>query len=40
MGRSPEQALATLRFSVGLGNDAAQIDAAAARLAAVLERLA
>lgn len=40
MGRSPEQALATLRFSVGLGNDAAQIDEAAARVGAVLERLA
>jgi len=30
MGRTPEQALASLRFSVGHGNDEAQIDAAAA----------
>jgi cysteine desulfurase len=40
MGRTPEQARATLRFSVGLGNDARQIDEAVARLDAVLERLA
>jgi cysteine sulfinate desulfinase/cysteine desulfurase-like protein len=29
MGRTPEQALASLRLSVGLGVDAAQIDRAA-----------
>ncbi len=40
MGRSPAQARATLRFSVGFGNDAAQIDQAVARVAAVLERMA
>ncbi len=38
MGRSPEQALGSLRFSVGYGNDEAQIDEAAQRLQAVLER--
>ncbi len=32
MGRTPAQALASLRLSVGLGNDEAQIDAAAARI--------
>jgi cysteine sulfinate desulfinase/cysteine desulfurase-like protein len=29
MGRSPEEALASLRLSVGLGNDSEQIDRAA-----------
>lgn len=38
MGRTPEQALGSLRFSVGYGNDEAQIDEAAQRLQAVLER--
>ena len=38
MGRTPEQALGSLRFSVGWGNDEAQIDDAAQRLLAVLER--
>jgi cysteine sulfinate desulfinase/cysteine desulfurase-like protein len=38
MGRTPQQALGSLRFSVGYGNDEAQIDEAAQRLSAVLER--
>ena len=38
MGRTAEQALGSLRFSVGYGNDEAQIDEAAQRLQAVLER--
>jgi len=38
MGRSEAQARATLRLSVGLGNDAAQIDRAADVLAGLVER--
>jgi cysteine desulfurase len=40
MGRTPEQALGSLRLSVGYGNDLAQIDAAADRIHAALERMA
>jgi len=38
MGRSPEQARATLRLSVGWGNDAEQIDRALERLVALVPR--
>jgi cysteine desulfurase len=38
MGRTPEQARASLRFSVGLGNDEAQVDAAAERVRALVAR--
>ena len=38
MGRTPEQAHATLRLSVGHGNDEAQIDRAVERLAALAPR--
>ena len=38
MGRTPEQALGSLRFSVGYGNDEAQIDAAAARVRELVGR--
>lgn len=38
MGRSVDQARASLRLSVGLGNDAAQIDRAVALLAGLAER--
>jgi cysteine desulfurase len=37
-GRTPEQALGSLRFSVGYGNDEAQIDEAAQHLHTVLAR--
>jgi len=40
MGRSPAQARASLRFSVGWGVDEAAVDAALERLRAVLARLA
>lgn len=39
MGRSSDEARATLRFSVGHGNDAAQIDAAAERVRALVARV-
>jgi cysteine sulfinate desulfinase/cysteine desulfurase-like protein len=38
MGRTPEQARATLRLSVGYGNDEAQIDAAIAAIAELAPR--
>jgi cysteine desulfurase len=38
MGRSADEARATLRFSVGHGNDEAQIDAAAAQVRALVAR--
>ncbi len=40
MGRTPEQALGSLRISVGHGNDEAQIDEAAERIHALLQRMA
>ncbi len=39
MGRTPEQALGSLRFSVGHGNDEAQIDAVLARLPELVARV-
>jgi cysteine desulfurase len=38
MGRTPERARASLRFSVGFGNDETQIDAAAERVRALVAR--
>jgi cysteine desulfurase len=38
MGRSPEQARGSLRFSVGLGVDEAQIDRVLALLPDLVER--
>jgi len=38
MGRSPDQARATLRLSVGQGNDESQIDAALARIVELVPR--
>ncbi len=38
MGRSPESARGSLRFSVGHGNDAAQLDYVLSRLPDLVER--
>ena len=38
MGRTPEQARATLRLSVGMGNDEAQIDEAVRRIVELVPR--
>jgi cysteine desulfurase len=38
MGRSPESARGSIRFSVGHGNDAAQLDYALSRLPDLVER--
>jgi cysteine desulfurase len=38
MGRSPEQARGSLRFSVGLGNDESQIDRVLAMLPDLVAR--
>jgi cysteine desulfurase len=39
MGRTPDQARSSIRWSVGLGNDEAQVDAALERVATLLERI-